>query len=65
MALLHVIQQIVYLKLTQNNTASLMAPSRLLPSTQVAAAVGGEIFEFDGGHDVPMDEDRNSKHGPR
>lgn len=34
-----------------------------LPSTQVAAAVGGEIFEFDGGHDVPMDEDRNSKHG--
>ncbi|CAL1131051.1 unnamed protein product [Cladocopium goreaui] len=23
---------------------------------QVAAAVGGEIFEFDGGHDVPMDE---------
>ena len=23
---------------------------------QVAAAVGGEIFDFEGGHDVPMDE---------
>ena len=29
-------------------------PSRL--PKQVAKALGGEIFTFDGGHDVPMDE---------
>ena len=26
------------------------------PVAQVAKALGGEIFTFDGGHDVPMDE---------
>ena len=35
----------------------------LLLTCQVAAAVGGEIFEFEGTHKVPMDEAGTANQG--